>query len=113
VSMFTMFNALNRGERASGPERLPRSVWARPWLTRAAALLAMAALIAGGLLLSARTRPGLGTCLMLTAAGGTPVTVSGATSAASARTAGLGTAAGPGSGVSDHESPCATYPAKK
>jgi hypothetical protein len=102
ASMFAMFNALNRGERPSGAEPLPRSVWAtRPWLTRAAALLAMAAVIAAGLLLSAGMRPMMRTCMMLTAAG-RPVAVSGAVPAASAETAG-----------SDHESPCAAYPVKK
>jgi len=108
ASMFAMFNALNRGERPSGPERLPRSARvARPWLTRAAALLAMAAVITGGLLLSARTRPAMRACLLLTAAGA-PVPASGASPAASA-----GMAGGPGSAGSDHESPCAAYPAKK
>ena len=71
ASLFEMFNALNRGEPASGPEPLPRFGWSRgPWLPRVAALVVMVAVIVGGLLLSAATRPAVRSCQALIATGG-------------------------------------------
>lgn len=76
ASMFAMFNALNRGEPARGPDPLPRSGWRAqwPWLSRVAALVAMVAVIVGGLLLSSAMRPVVRSCLILSPAGA-PVTV--------------------------------------
>lgn len=113
ASMFAMFNALTRGERPSGAEPLPRPARAA-WLslrvlTRAAAVLAMVAVVAGGLLLSSRTRPVDRSCLMLTANGTTvtvPVTAAGSTSGAPGATV-RSVAVGLG-----HESLCPAYPAK-
>jgi hypothetical protein len=118
ASMFAMFNALTRGERPSGPESLSRSAraaWALPapglsarsarWLTRAAALLAMAALIAGGLLVTAGIHAPDRTCLMLTA-GGRPVTLPVAAPVA------VGTTDQTAAASSGHDSSCPAYPKK-
>ena len=113
ASMFAMFNALTRGERPSGAEPLPRPARAT-WLslrvmTRVAAMLAMAAVVAGSLLLTSRTRPVDRSCMMLTANGTAvtvPVTAAGSTSGAPGATA-RSVAVGPG-----HESLCPAYPAK-
>jgi hypothetical protein len=118
ASMFAMFNALTRGERPSGAEPLPRSgraAWAlraptlsvrsARWLTRAAALLAMAAIIAGGLLVTAGIRPPDRSCLMLTA-GGTPVTLPVAAPVAA------GTSDRTAVASTGHESYCPAYPKK-
>lgn len=119
ASMFAMFNALTRGERPSGAEPLPRparATWlSQRMLTRAAAFLAMAAVVAGSLLLTSRTRPVDQSCLMLTANGTTvtvPVTAAGSTFGAA------GSAGVPGATVRSvavglgHESLCPAYPAK-
>ena len=121
ASMFAIFNALTRGERPSGAEPLPRparALWlSARWVTRTAALLAMAAVIIGGLLLSSMVRPVDRSCLML-AANGRPVTIPvaapvavgapGATGAAGA----AGTAGQTAPSSTGHESDCPAYPAK-
>lgn len=73
ASMFAVFNALNQGEPASGPDPLPRSGWQRarqlapgPWPSRIAALVVMGAVIVGGLLLSSALRPVARSCPTLT-----------------------------------------------
>jgi len=113
ASMFAMFNALTRGERPSGVESLPRPARATLLsprvLTRAAAVLAMAAVVVGSLLLTSRTRPVDRSCLML-AANGTTVTVP--------VTATESTSGVPGTAVRNvavglgNESLCPAYPAK-
>jgi len=93
ASMFAMFNALNQGEPASGPDPLPPSGW-RPsgWApsgwsapgrraSRVAALVAMMAVIVGGVLLSVALRPAMRSCVISTPSGATvaaPVSDSGA-----------------------------------
>jgi hypothetical protein len=113
ASMFAMFNALTRGERPSGAEPLPRparATWlSRRVMTRAAAVLAMAAVVAGSLLLTSKTRTVDRSCLMLTANGTAitvPMTAAGSTSGAPGATV-RSVAVGPG-----HESLCPAYPAK-
>jgi len=122
ASMFAMFNALTRGERPSGAEPLPRPARAT-WLslrslTRAAAVLAMAAMVVGSVLLTSRARPVDRSCLTLTANGTTvtvPVTAAGSTSGASGAS---GASAASGATVRSvavglgHESLCPAYPAK-
>jgi hypothetical protein len=118
AAMFAMFNALTRGERPSGAEPLPRrhgATWAlrapglsersTRWLTRSAALLAMAALIVGGLLVTAGIRPPERTCLMLTA-GGTPVTLPAAAPGA------VGSSDRTAAASGGRESFCSAYPKK-
>jgi hypothetical protein len=116
ASMFAMFNALTRGERPSGAEPLPRPARAR-WLslrvlTRAAAFLAMAAVIVGSMLLTSRTRPLDRSCLMLTANGtavAVPVTAAGSTSGAPEASGAAVRSVAVGLG---NESLCPAYPAK-
>jgi hypothetical protein len=129
-----MFNALTKGEPPSGAEplrrpggrpRLPRFGWpltllvarSRPtenrpgrkpvaWRGRVVAIAAMAAVIAGTLLLSSLLRPAARSCLMLASAG------TQASASAAPSTAGVpgepvgGFARGPGS-------TCPAYPIKK
>jgi hypothetical protein len=112
ASMFAMFNALNHGEPARGPDPVPGSGWPPwcrwpapgPWVPRVAALVAMVAVIVGGVLLSAAVRPVVRSCLIITSARA-PVTapVSGAARAAAARAA-----VGRG-----HMPLCRAYPANK
>jgi hypothetical protein len=116
ASMFAMFNALTRGERPSGAEPLPRPARATllslRMLTRAAAVLAMAAMVAGSLLLTSRTRPVDRSCLMLAANGTTvtvPVTAAGSTSGAPGASGAAARSVAVGLG---HESLCPAYPAK-
>ena len=121
ASMFAMFNALTRGERPSGAEPLPRparALWlSARWVTRTAALLAMAAVIIGGLLLSSMVRPVDRSCLML-AANGKPVTVPVAAPVAVGAPGASGTAGPAGvpgrttPGSTGPESGCPAYPAK-
>lgn len=111
ASMFAMFNALNRGERPSGAEPLPRrSGWRRVWLTPAAALLAMAAVVIGGLLLGSGLRPVSQACMML-AAQGTPAAAPAAVPmiapVESARAPSRPAASGASGAL------CPAYPAKK
>ena len=125
ASMFAMFNALTRGERPSGAEPLPRPARATLLslrvLTRAAAVLAMAAVVAASVLLTSRTRPVDRSCLMLTANGTTvtvPVTAAGATSGAPGASVASGASEASGPTVRSvavglgHESLCPAYPAK-
>jgi hypothetical protein len=118
ASMFAMFNALTRGERPSGAEPFPspaRALWlSTRWLTRTVALLAMAAIIFGGLLLSSMVRPVDRSCLMLTA-NGRPVTlpVAAPVAVGAVGPSGVsGTAGRPAPGSTGHESGCPAYPAK-
>jgi hypothetical protein len=105
--MFAMFNALNHGEPAAGPDPLPRSGWLPPgpWVPRVAALVAMVAVIVGGVLLSAAVRPVVRSCLIITPAGATvtaPVSDSGARAGLAQRAVGRG-----------HLPLCRAYPANK
>ncbi|HEY7263160.1 MAG TPA: hypothetical protein VH589_16945 [Trebonia sp.] len=76
ASMFAMFNALNHGEPAWGPDPLPPSArlcsgWLAPGqrASRVAALVAMMAIIVGGVLLSVAVRPVVRSCVISTPAG--------------------------------------------
>jgi hypothetical protein len=116
--MFAMFNALTRGERPSGAEPLPRparALWlSTRWLTRTAALLALTAIIIGGLLVSSMVRPMGRSCLML-AANGRPVTIPVAAPVAvgASGVSGASGAAGRTAPASTgHASDCPAYPAK-
>jgi hypothetical protein len=107
ASMFAMFNALNHGEPARGPDPLPRSGWLPrgPWVSRVAALVAMVAVVACGVLLSAAMRPVVRSCLIITSAGGpvtVPVSDSGARAGPALRAVGRG-----------HLPLCRAYPANK
>lgn len=132
AAKFAMFNALTKDEPPSGAEPLPRFRW-RPrrlppfgwpltllaarrgpgakqtgWWGRAAAMVAMAAVIVGTLLLTSLMRPAARTCMMLASAGTSAARAVAVASAAPAK-AGQpvgGVARGPGS-------TCAAYPAKK
>jgi hypothetical protein len=112
AAMFAMFNALTRGERPTGAEPFPSPAGAlglsARWLTRTAALLAMAAIIIGGLLLSSMVRPVDRSCLMLTA-NGRPVTIPVAAPVAVGASEAAGHTAPASTG---HESGCPAYPAK-
>jgi hypothetical protein len=134
TAKFAMFNALTKGEPPSGaeplrrprsrPARLPAFGWpltllaernrpagkTRAWRGRVVAIAAMAAVIAGTLLLSSLLRPAARTCLMLASAGSQ---ASAAPSKAGQPTASSipgepagGFARGPGTA-------CSAYPAKK
>jgi len=116
ASMFAMFNALNDGEPASGPDPLPQPGWPSsrwsvpalapgPWVSRVAALVAMVAVIVGGVLLSAAVRPVVRSCLIITSAGATvavPVSDSGARAGPAQRAVGR-----------IHMPLCRAYPANK
>jgi hypothetical protein len=117
ASMFAMFNTLNQGEPASGPDPLPPSGW-RPsgwalpgWLapapraSRVAALVAMMAVIVGGVLLSVAVRPVVRSCVISTPAG---APVSAAVNDSGAR-------AGPALRAFSRGlvPPCRAYPANK
>ena len=140
AAKFAMFNALTKGEPPSGAEplrrpggrpRLPPFGWpltllvarSRPtgngpgrkrvaWQGRVVAIVAMAAVIVGTLLLSSLLRPAARPCLMLASAG-TQASASAAPSKAGQPTAATvpgepvgGFARGPGS-------TCPAYPVKK
>ncbi len=108
ASLFATFNQLASGERSAGPGPLPRSAWRRPWVTRTVMLLALAAVVAGGVLLSTMMRPVMRPCLVFTAAG-RPVAVPQVTpSPAGLSPAGLRAGAGVSRGPA-----CPAYPAGK
>jgi hypothetical protein len=134
AAKFAMFNALTKGEPPSGAEplprlRLPKFGWpltllfarnrparTRParklvaWQGRAIAIVAMAVVITGTLLLSSLLRPGTRTCLMLASAGAQA-------SAAPSKAGQPAAATGPGEpvgGFARGSGPtCPAYPAKK
>lgn len=134
AAKFAMFNALTKGEPASGAEPLPRLrlptfgwpltlLFARrrtarkgparkqlAWWGRVIAIAAMVAVITGTLLLSSLLRPAARTCLMLASAGtqasAAPSTAGRPASAIVPGEPVGGFARGPGS-------TCPAYPAKK
>lgn len=126
AAKFAMFNALTKGEPLCGAEPLPRPGWRlrrflrrrplprrraprpgarRLWRGRAVALMAMTAVLVGGLLLSLAVRPAGRTCMMLTSAGTSASAPAIPTSVVAAgRPAPVG---------GDHAPLCPAYPAKK
>lgn len=110
AAKFAMFNALTKGEPASGAEPLRRPGWRLPrfgWPLRgpAVAIAAMTAVLVAGLLFSLAMRPVARTCLMLASAGSPATAAPAAAPAASSQPVG---------GVARARAPaCAAYPAKK
>jgi hypothetical protein len=129
AAKFAMFNALTKGEPASGAEplpRLPRFGWpltllaARrgsagkrtAWRGRAVAVLAMVGVLVAGLLFSLAMRPAARTCLMLASAG-TRAAASAAPSKAGQPAAASAPVQSVGGFARGPASTCPAYPAKK
>jgi hypothetical protein len=97
ASMFAVFTTLTKGEPAGSAEPLPRPGWRPPWLAKAAALLAIAAVLAGSMVLGAMMRQMVRPCASVTtavaSAAGSPVHYS--------------------SGAAARGPVCAAYPAKR
>src|SRR5215471_6393739 len=74
ASMFAVFTTLTKGEPAGSAEPLPQPGWRRPWLPKAVTLLAVAAVLAGSMVLAAMmpqvVRPCVVRAAVASAAGG-------------------------------------------
>jgi hypothetical protein len=85
ASMFAVFTTLTNGEPASRAEPLSRPGWRPPWLARAVTLLAIAAVLAGAVVLGAMLPQMVRPCVPVTtaaaSAAGSPVHHSSGTTA--------------------------------
>jgi len=72
ASMFAVFTTLTKGEPAASAEPLPGSGWRRPWLAKAVTALAVAAALAGSMVLGAMMPQVIRPCVAATTSVASP-----------------------------------------